>query len=99
MEIATRNTYVLGNAALADRTIDSGNPIMVCGIVVSNMDDTTEDTVHLTNAAGTTIMTIECNVNDTQTVETPWLADAGLIVTFAGEDVNTAVTILWRPSG
>lgn len=98
MEIGTRHTRVLGNANLATRTINSGNPIMVCGIVVTNDNPQSEDTINFTDADGTTILTIQCPAADSVTLETKWLADNGFIVGAAAIVGSSAVvTVIWRP--
>jgi hypothetical protein len=71
---------------------------MICALVCANTHDTDEDTVTVTNASGTSLMTIEVGPNSTETVEAPWLADAGLIVASSGSAATTVVTVLWRPS-
>jgi hypothetical protein len=96
MNIATRHNRYLANATAANRTVDSGNPIMVCAIVAAN-DSAGAVTLDLTDADGTTLMTLEIGANSTVTVEAPWLADNGLIV--GSGAATTIVTVLWRPSG
>jgi hypothetical protein len=68
---------------------------MVCGIVVANTDDAAETTVTFTDNTGNSILTVECNVNDSQEVATTWIAEDGLIVPQTA--ANTIVTIFWRP--
>lgn len=94
MNIATRHTRILANAA--DTTVDSGNPIMCCAIVFAN-DSAGAVTLGLADADDTVLMTLEAGANSTVTVEAPWLADNGLKVV-AGA-ATSIVTILWRPSG
>jgi len=96
MEIATRHTRVLSNAALATRTIDLGNPIMVCGLVVAETAGAAAS-VSFTDADGTAILDVEVGANDTVDIDTAWLADNGLIVP-AGL-ATTIVTVFWRPTG
>jgi hypothetical protein len=99
MNIATRNNRYLMNASAANRTVNSGEPIMVCAIICANIDDAAEDTVQILDASSNNLMDIEVGPNGFETVEAPWLADAGLIVSSTGGGAGTIVTVLWRPSG
>jgi len=96
MDIATQHTRLLANAAVGTRTINSGNPLMICGIVVANTA-AAAITLEITDAAGVALMTIEVGANSTVTQEAPWLADTGFIVALGA--AATIVTVLWRPSG
>jgi len=94
MELATQHTRILSNANLATRTLNGGEPLMVCGIVVAETAGAAAE-VTLTDADGTAIMTLEVGANGTVTQEAPWLAENGLIVPVGL--VTTIVTVLWRP--
>ena len=98
MDLATQHTRVLGNANLAARTINSGNPIMVCGLLVTNANKQANDTLTFTDADGTAILTIECPMADSVTLDVKWLADNGLIVGSAATVGSSMVTtVVWRP--
>ena len=98
MDIGTRHTRVLGNANLATRTINSGNPIMVCGLVVTNANAQADDVMHFTDADGTVILTIACLRDSSVTLHVKWLADNGFIVGSAAIVGSSMVTtVLWRP--
>jgi len=98
VEIGTQHTRVLGNANLATRTINSGNPIMVCGLLVTNSNPQADDVINFTDADGTTILTIACPMADTVKVGVAWLADNGFIVgTAATVGSSAVITVLWRP--
>jgi len=98
LKIGTRDTRVLGNANLVTRTINSGNPIMVCGIVVVNSNAQASDSIDFTDADGTTILTLSCPAASTVKLNVKWLADNGLIVgTAATVGSSAVITVVWRP--
>ena len=99
MHISTQHFRVTGDAALADRTVGNGGPIMVCGLVVQG--DWKLPYIHnFTDVNGTIILTVEtsnwsCPDNITFTMHTHWIAENGLIVPSSFS--TYATTVLFRP--
>lgn len=96
--LGVRIRHVAGDDVLATRTLTSGS-VRVEGIIVANTDDADEDTVTFTKGDGTTLLTIECGPNDSESFEVPWLAEAGLIVVSAAAASTTFVTVIHGQDG
>ena len=92
--VATRTFQTTRTAS--DQSIESGEPIIVYGMVVSA---TVTDTVDFeaANNPGVAIKTITVAGNTTVTDDIVWLADAGLV--FPAGLLTTQLTVHYRPSG
>jgi hypothetical protein len=95
--LATRVNF--GNL-LTDVTVESGEPIIVCGIVIANKTGS-DVFVTLQNAAGTSIGEYAIRSHESIIDDAlPWLADAGLVIDSTGiTDVLVTTTVRYRPTG
>ena len=100
MDIATQHIRVVGDANLATRTIQNGEPIMICGLVVQGHWKATY-THHFTDADGNVILTVETGdwLTDldsrTVTIGASWIAENGFIAPASNATYTT--TVLFRP--
>lgn len=89
-------TFAMG---AGDRqTVENGNPIIVYGIQISNVNAGGGDIVRFDDADGNLLFTIKPNFGSTIEIDPTWLADKGLSIADGGSNLQN-VTIYYSVSG
>ena len=94
--IGTKNTFVAGDASLANRTIvAAGESALILGVYIGS--DSGTDAVTATDADGNTILRLAVAENATEDFTAPLIISNGFIVTSTNSSADTAITVVWRP--